>query len=68
MPAARIVTISDFVQRVYLPLIGEAQMALNSEGLLRVTATPQDDGARMVDIGKVLGIDIPSGGSGRAQV
>jgi hypothetical protein len=30
-------------------------------GNMRVTATAQDDDARMADIGKVLEIDIPSG-------
>jgi hypothetical protein len=37
-------------------------------GNMRVTATAQDDDTRMVDIGNVLGIDIPSGETGRAQV
>jgi hypothetical protein len=37
-------------------------------GNMRVTASAQDDGTRMADIGKVLGIDIPSGDTGRAQV
>ena len=33
-----------------------------------VTATRQDDNTQSVDIGKVLGIDIPSRDSGRSQV
>jgi hypothetical protein len=37
-------------------------------GNMRVTASAQDDDARMADIGKVLGMDIPSGDTGRAQV
>jgi hypothetical protein len=36
-------------------------------GNLRVTATAQDDDARMADISKVLRIDIPSGNTRRAQ-
>jgi len=34
---------------------------------MRVTATAQDDDTRMADIDKVLGIDILSWDSGRAQ-
>ena len=37
-------------------------------GNMRVTATAQDDDTRMAGIGKILGIDIPSGDTGRAQV
>jgi len=37
-------------------------------GNIWVTATAQDDDTRMADMGKVLGIDIPSGEIGRAQV
>jgi len=37
-------------------------------GNMRVTATAQDDDTRMADIGKLTGIDIPSGETGRAQV
>jgi len=37
-------------------------------GNMRVTASAQDDDTRMADISKVLGIDIPSGDTGRAQV
>ena len=37
-------------------------------GNVRVTAAAQDDDARMADISKVLGIDIPSGDTDRAQV
>jgi hypothetical protein len=36
-------------------------------GNVRVTATPKNDNARMVDIGKVLEIDIPSGENGHVQ-
>jgi hypothetical protein len=36
-------------------------------GNVRVTATPKNDNARMVDIGKVLEIDIPSGENGQVQ-
>jgi hypothetical protein len=47
-----------------LPSLGKEFPA----GNMRVTATAQDDDTRMADIGKVLGIDIPSGDTGRAQV
>jgi hypothetical protein len=35
-------------------------------GDMRVAATAQDDDTRMGDMGKVLGMDIPSGETGRA--
>jgi hypothetical protein len=35
---------------------------------MRATASAQDRDIRMADIGKVLGIDIPSGETGRVQV
>jgi hypothetical protein len=35
---------------------------------MRVTATAQGDDTRMADIGNLLGIDIPSGETGHAQV
>jgi hypothetical protein len=37
-------------------------------GNMGVTASAQDDDTRMVDMGKVPGIDIPSGETGRAQM
>ena len=37
-------------------------------GNMWVAASTQDDDTRMVDMGKVPGIDIPSGETGRAQV
>jgi hypothetical protein len=37
-------------------------------GNMRVTATARDDDTRRADIGNVLGIDITSGDTGRAQV
>lgn len=36
-------------------------------GNVRVTATPKNDNVHMVDIGKVLEIDVPSGKSGHVQ-
>ena len=46
-------------------------LALGKEfpaGNMRVAASAQDDDTRMADIGKALGIDIPSGDTGHAQV
>ena len=37
-------------------------------GNMGVAATAQDDDTQMVDMGKVPGIDIPSGETGRAQM